>query len=673
MNFLYPLFLIAGLAVVIPILIHLFNFRRYKKVFFPDIRFLKELKEQTQKQSQLKHLLILASRILAILSLVFAFMQPFFSKDADKMNQGPKAVSIYIDNSYSMGLEQGSLSLLDIAKGKAKEIIESYGASDQIQILTNDFGYHENKFLEKQEALRALSTISVSSTSRTVQVILEKQKQLLQTEPGYQKQQIYISDFQKNSFPLQTVFEDSIKKYFLKVQAQAVNNISIDTVYFDSPSLLINEANPISIKLKNSGAEDGSTSISLRVNDQLKSVINTTIKAGSHQVEKMSLTTSVAGHQKMEFFIQDYPVTFDDTFFVSGKIASNYAVMVLNQSNANAYLSSVFKPGTQFRMDNHQIQTLNSDILKNYSLVILNGVTSMTEAQIEGLSSFLQQGGSMLVFAPQSIQTGNLNTFLSKVAGCSFANIDSSKLFVTGYNRSHELFKDLFSKTPENIDLPSVNKHFILNKGAMSSEQKLFTFSNGDAFLSAFKTGNGNLYICASSAEASSSSFPKSYWFLPLIYKMAFSTTQYGIQSLTLGKNATLNINNTKIGDKTVYHINKGVFDAIPEQRAIGSNMQINTNNAVQESGVYGIYLPESKDTTFTGLNYDRKESDLQYWTMDELSKQTKIKNASWLEDKPASGTSINELQHGLPLWKVCVILALLFLMIEILLIRFMK
>ena len=72
---------------------------------FPDIRFLKELQEQTQKQSQLKHLLILASRILAILALVAAFAQPFFSKDADKVQQGPKAISIYIDNSFSMGIE----------------------------------------------------------------------------------------------------------------------------------------------------------------------------------------------------------------------------------------------------------------------------------------------------------------------------------------------------------------------------------------------------------------------------------------------------------------------------------------------------------------------------------------------------------------------------------------
>jgi hypothetical protein len=128
---------------------------------------------------------------------VFAFAQPFFTKDADKVTQGPKAISIYIDNSYSMGVETNSLSLLDLAKGKAKQIIETSAINDQFQLLTNDFGYNENRFLSKNEALQQLSTIQLSPKSKLAATILEKQKQLLATEPGFKKQLIYISDFQQ--------------------------------------------------------------------------------------------------------------------------------------------------------------------------------------------------------------------------------------------------------------------------------------------------------------------------------------------------------------------------------------------------------------------------------------------------------------------------------------------
>jgi hypothetical protein len=258
-NFLYPLFLIAASAIAIPIIIHLFNFKKYKKVFFPDIRFLRELHEQTQKQAKLKHILILISRILALLFLVFAFAQPFLSKDKDNMNQAPKAMSIYVDNSFSMGIEKNALSMLDIAKGKAAEIIASCNDNDKIQILTNDFAFNESKFLNKNEALQFLSTLQLSPKNKKTIQILEKQKQLLSTEAAYQKQLIYISDFQKSNFPSSIQTNDSIKKYFISVNATTLQNVSIDTAYFETPSLLMNEDNNLQVSVKNNSEEEVNT------------------------------------------------------------------------------------------------------------------------------------------------------------------------------------------------------------------------------------------------------------------------------------------------------------------------------------------------------------------------------------------------------------------------------
>jgi hypothetical protein len=671
-NFLYPLFLVAALAIAIPIIIHLFNFRKYKKVYFPDIRFLKEIQEQTQKSSQLKHLLILLSRILAVLSLVFAFAQPFFTKDADKVTQGPKAISIYIDNSYSMGVETNSLSLLDLAKGKAKQIIETSAINDQFQLLTNDFGYNENRFLSKNEALQQLSTIQLSPKSKLAATILEKQKQLLATEPGFKKQLIYISDFQQSSFPKDISTKDSLKKFFVAVNASATNNLSIDTVYFETPSLQLNEPNAMVVKIKNNGTEEVNTSVTLMVNNQLKSVINTTIKAGELKSEPLTFTTATAGVQKMQVFLNDYPVNFDDTFYVAGKVNSNFSVLILNQANANAFLSSVFKPGTQFRVDNN-IQTIKPELLKNHSLVVVNGATGITPQLSEALNQYVTSGGSMLVFPPQNGSLQDINALMNKTAGINYLRVDTAKAYITNYNKSHEIFRDIFVKTPENIDLPIVYKHYLISSAALSSQQKLFSFSNGDAFLSATKVGNGKLYFCTSSAEITWSNFPKSYWFLPILYKMAYSNAINSINALTLGKNATLNIENTKVTDKIVYHVGGNGYDAIPEQRTAGNNVQINVNNAVRQAGLYGVFLPDTKDTVFTGINYDRVESNLNYWSMADLKNSTKLRNAEWLNDKIDVAAGINELQHGMPLWKVCIILALLFLLTEILLIRFMK
>ncbi len=673
MSFVYPLFIIATAAIAVPVIIHLFNFRKYKKVFFPDIRFLKELQEQTQRHSRLKHLLVLAARILTILFLVFAFAQPFFNKDKDKINQVPRAVSIYIDNSFSMGVEKNSLSMLDLAKDKAKDLIASYGDNDKIQVLTNDFGYNENKFLTRNEALRFLSTIQLSAKNKQPRQIIEKQKQLIGMEGAYQKQIIYISDFQKSNFPAELTTNDSIRKYFISVNAAALNNISLDTAWFESPSILLNEPNPIQVKLKNNSAEEVNTSLTLRVNNQLKSVVNTRLKARETLVQPIAFSPKGAGTQNVELFINDHPMNFDDTFYIAGKVNANYAVLTLNQTNANAYLSSVFKPGIQFKVDHFQIGGVNTALFANYSLIILNSITQMSEPVADALTQYLNNGGSILCFAPENQQLAGINSFLSQSAGCSYSGFDTTKLFVTAFNRSHELFRDLFVKTPENIDLPVSYKHFHLGANAMSSEQKLFTFSNGDAFLSMFKTGNGKLYVCASSAESNASSFPKSYWFLPLIYKMAFSSGSNAINALTINKHPDVLVENNKLSDKTIYHLLRGNFDAIPEQRAMGNKMLININNAINQAGFYTLRLPENKDTATIAVNYDRSESALEYWTMDELKKSTRLKNAAWLGERTDIAAYINEWQHGMPLWKVCIILALLFLLTEILLIRLMK
>ncbi|HMX40777.1 MAG TPA: BatA domain-containing protein [Saprospiraceae bacterium] len=68
MSFVFPAFLAALAVLAIPIIIHLFYFRRFKKVYFTNVRFLKEVKEETSNRQKLRNLLVLLMRCLAIAS-----------------------------------------------------------------------------------------------------------------------------------------------------------------------------------------------------------------------------------------------------------------------------------------------------------------------------------------------------------------------------------------------------------------------------------------------------------------------------------------------------------------------------------------------------------------------------------------------------------------------------
>ena len=66
MHFVFPWFLLALAALAVPVIIHLFHFRRYKKIYFSDIRFLKQVNEEKTTIDELKNRLILASRLFAL-------------------------------------------------------------------------------------------------------------------------------------------------------------------------------------------------------------------------------------------------------------------------------------------------------------------------------------------------------------------------------------------------------------------------------------------------------------------------------------------------------------------------------------------------------------------------------------------------------------------------------
>ncbi|MBL4710371.1 MAG: BatA domain-containing protein, partial [Flavobacteriales bacterium] len=119
MKFIAPEFLYALGFLAIPILIHLFNFRRYKTVKFSQVRFLKSVKKQTQSTSKLKHIIVLLCRCFALAALVLAFAQPILEKDNQPIAVGKKGVVIYLDNSFSMQANAEVGSLLDLAKSKA--------------------------------------------------------------------------------------------------------------------------------------------------------------------------------------------------------------------------------------------------------------------------------------------------------------------------------------------------------------------------------------------------------------------------------------------------------------------------------------------------------------------------------------------------------------------------
>ena len=147
MRFVHPEILWALTALAVPVLIHLFNFRRYKKIAFSNVSFLKEVKSETTKSSKIRHLIILTCRLLAFAALIFAFAQPFFPTDVSEKMNGTRAVSVYVDNSLSMQGQAEGVSFLESSKQKASALVSSFSSNDRFQIISNNFKGTDQRLL----------------------------------------------------------------------------------------------------------------------------------------------------------------------------------------------------------------------------------------------------------------------------------------------------------------------------------------------------------------------------------------------------------------------------------------------------------------------------------------------------------------------------------------------
>jgi Aerotolerance regulator N-terminal len=279
MSFLYPSFLFALSAIAIPIVIHLFNFRKFKTVYFSNVRFLKEVKEETRATSKLKHLIVLAARILTIIFIVLAFAQPFIPVENNKVRVGNKVISIFIDNSFSMEAINKNGSLLEEAKKRALEIISSFKPSDRFQLLTNDFEGRHQRLVNKEEFSTLLEGIRISPATRSLSEIASRQIDFLQQSENLPENEIYknklsfiISDFQKNNFNINQFRNDtSVIFNLVQLTAAEKNNLYIDTCWFETPVRQFDQIEKLHVHIKNLSDKDlENNSIKLFINEVQK-------------------------------------------------------------------------------------------------------------------------------------------------------------------------------------------------------------------------------------------------------------------------------------------------------------------------------------------------------------------------------------------------------------------
>ncbi len=683
MQFLYPGFLAALGFLAVPIIVHLFNFVRYKRIYFSNVHFLKEVKEETQSRSRLKHLLILAARLLAVFFLVFAFAQPFIPAENAIVKEGTKAVSIYIDNSFSMAAIGKNGTLLDEAKKDALDIVKAFGPTDKFQLLTNDFlGKHQH-WVNKKVFNEMLEEVKIGPSVRKIEEIVARQKDLLSTANESVKLSYLISDFQQSGFNMVKLKADStLSCQLIRLEGNKTPNVYIDSCWFTNPARQFNQPELLLVRIVNTGATDlENVPVKLMINGLQRAVASASIKAESSVQIEMAYTNKESGIINGQIQINDYPLTYDNDYYFSYQVSKKIKLLIVNQKEENTYLNKLFANDPLFEVVQNTPKNIDYGSLGNYNLLILSNLEEVSSGLIDELKVNIEKGLNVMVFPGAKIKIDDYNNLLGNFSS-AILPIDTVRVKVDKLNFKHPIYTGVFDESKmkkENVNFPLVSKHYPIKTNNTGNQESLISLINGDQFLLQYSNKLGKLYFCASPLDETYSSFPRHAIFVPTLYKIAITSSFAEPLFYTIGSIQNIELKNSNLQTDPVYHIQAldGKSDFIAQTKSNGFSTMIDAEKQIKNAGNY--WLKSNTNDTLKGLsfNFNRLESSTAYYSFEDLEKnieQYKLSNFKVIEKgaKNMAATMIN-MSKGTQLWKWCVIFALLCLGIEIALIKWMK
>lgn len=622
------------------------------------------------------------ARCLAIACLVFAFSQPVIPDKDNPINTGSNAVSIYIDNSFSMENVNKQGPLLELAKTHAKEIVNSFGNGDRIQIITNDFEGRHQRFNTKEDAVNLIDEIKVSSAVRQLSDVVKRQSDFLNSSNLKNKRIYILSDAQRSTFDLERLKPDTvIRTTLIPLVANQVNNVYIDTCWFETPLQQKGFIQSLHAKIVNNGNNTIDVgSAKLFLNKQQIALTSYSVDANNHTEIKFTFECKQSGFNYGSIKIEDYPVTFDDELFFAFNSRVNISVSLVNgkdQPSSNSF-SSLFGNDSLFHLNSFSEQTIDYNSFKTSDVIILNQLTELSSGLLSELNKFTEKGGAVVLIPSQKADLQSYNAAFRSLRLPALIAMDSLLLKTEKIDPATRFYEGVFEKNEDRVNLPLVNKHYLLTKTSRSDFEDILMLQNGDPLFGRNRVGNATVYLFSTPLSEGSTNFTKHALFVPTFYQISFNSLNAAPLFYQASSNVVISLKNMVNLSEEPPHIKKtdNTFDMIPELRNVNNSLNLYTQRQVTSPGFYAV---ENKNTVLLPLafNYSRKESDLRCATSEEL--ETTIAEKGWRSVSLITDSNADISRQvllgaeGKKLWKLFIILALLFLALEVALLRLLK
>jgi uncharacterized membrane protein len=690
MTFLNPAVLIGLLAAAIPVIIHLLNLRKLKKIDFSTIAFLKELQKNKIRKIKIKQWLLLALRVLIILFIVLAFARPALRgiSIAGTTSAAKTTAVFLIDNSFSMSVLGQNGSYFNQAKDIAKRIIEQLTEGDEAAIIFLSGDYSQSNLTNDfNQLLNQLNQTDVSFIKGDLHKSLTNAAELVNKSNNFNREIYLLTDFQKNIFPsvdlksdLSELLNENFKLYSIKFSDKKIFNLAVDD--FKIANQIFEQDKPITLNITIGNYSEENVKngvVSVFINDKRIAQKSFDVEAGKSALLDIDAVADETGFVDLRAEIESDDIEQDNKRFNSVFIPDKISVLFISDD----FTSQKFLKLALQTIDQQKIkieEKLSNQIaglqLKNYDVIF---ICTDKILQSDKILSYINDGGSIVVIPPAITDINRLNNFLQQLnlpVSDGFAGKQNDKTFSVQFEKidfNHPVFVNLFKETAKkNIESPAIN--YFLKYSTKGKGTNIITLTDGSSFLSEYKTGKGKIIFFNTANDLNWSNFPLKSIYAPLIVKSVFYLSQKENQQT-----------NVTAGTPVTIDLNKITSSQIKIVRPDSSSEFVNVDLANQKyfeykntdlAGIYKIYSGNQLSENIA-VNHDKSESNPVYADENDFNRYLEMINFKGrlinINKDLNPLDAINQARFGSELWRLFLLISILLALVEMTLARNVK
>ena len=681
MNFVNPMFLIGGLAVAVPVLLHLIKREHARKIEFPSLMFLRRISKRTIRYQKLRHLLLLLLRVLAFLLVVFAFMRPYRDKPEAGAALGKisNANIIVLDNSLSMGYQDRWKRALQAASS----IIRKSGPGDKSAILEfSDQTMARTQLTSNaSEALDEIKNLELSDQlTRYGQALRTAEKIALDAGTG--KRTIHlISDFQKNGWMAEDQdfrLSSGIELKHVDVGSDDFSNLAIRDVHVLESEQGAAGAVSIKASIANFGSLDRrNVLVRLFVDGRSLAEKRLDFTKGGSQGVDFELPALVSGSHRVFLEVEDPYLTRDNRFYMTLEAWGKTPVLVVDGNGSGGLTSSSFFLSKALNVQDLSPYRMTAALPQNLSipggLLIWNNAPAGGTGVQKKLREFVHAGGGLAIVLDPARSTDFNRTFGSwlpikiedtpAMEGFSRSRPVENFVLMTDIRMDHPIFRPFAKPHSGSFSKARFFRHSRIFAGPGAEIPA--RFDNGDPALVTINAGKGRVLIFASSADDSANDLPLQavyapFWQQMLHYLENFQERRHWLEvGETMAPRQVLtDLTLRNAGGSMDSSQSLAVLDPARQRLSIAPGSD---SIAVERTGFYEIRAENLNASV--AVNAPSRESDLTHGDAEEMiAGWTSSKSTVFKQAEPATPEAQDRRQR---IWALLLLAAALLLLSE--------